>query len=699
MILKFILTLSVLVFISTLAIVTTAAPTVTTTTSSQSKLTSTSILGPTSTPIIKLISTPIPKLEPNSTFTKINANLDECGKLGQLKASEITFGDVASCYKSIPYDADVANTALEAVYTLFNNYYIFRDSALTHDTSEPFNIRPVNITKQLDTIRNTNYTNDFSFHTAITKAINILHDGHAYYEVDCYDAYTFAQPLALYSPVENGTQFLRVYKDFSNRGYEECEVLTIDGQPGLPYMQSWSDFVSFSKDAGVRLNYALVSQFYYAVTSQFETNAGLFSQRRDLPENSTITYELQCKSLNSTTTVQDAWQVFPNTNATFTDTESYLNNVCRANLAKSSHKRSLESGAKPRLKTHVHRRSVFLDAAASDTSHQHHRQVNAASGLPPQAPTQSLVSAEKLGNGEYTAYYLLTSHPDVGIIVVQSHLGQLEEMRTILSFLGEFHRRNVTKLIFDFQSNPGGYIEFSTILVQLVFPLEGDDEFLIPMDLRTDESIQRLSAAVFNYTADYLLYDAWHYADFTNSIRYQSDALFTNARNMTRNGQGALYSQGTSLMTSILAIPTPKQLSEYPWTNNSANIRVLSDGRCGSACALSSVFFDMKNVTSYAVGGNLNENLSVFSYPGGSVSNLAEINQMYSIGKVDSPMADLPYKGIVSIPLVEAYFPGSNVPLEYDTERFPATNHIHFDEKNSRSRDVLWSQVAADAWK
>ncbi|KAF9352242.1 hypothetical protein BGX26_009909 [Mortierella sp. AD094] len=690
MILKSILNPFVWVFIATLVVVTTAAPTVTTTT--------TSSLKPKPMPTSILIPKPRPTSAP-----KAKVNSYGCRKLGHLKASEITYDDVVDCYKSIPYDASVAHTTLETVYTLFNNYYIFRDSAMSNDASKPFRINSVNITEQLGTIRNTTYTNDFSFHTAITKAINTLHDGHAYYEVDCYDAYMFAQPLTLYSPVENGTQYLRVYKDFGNRGYEECEVLTIDDQAGLPYMQSWSDSVSYSKDAGVRLNYALASQFYYSITNQFETNSGEFSQRRSPPENGSITYELRCASSSSTIKIQDAWQVFPNTNATFTDTKSYLNNVCRADPAKSSHKRSVESSVKLIPKTHAHRRSVFLDAAALNISAQqqqhHHHPVNAAIQPPPHTSTQVLAGAERLGSGKYSVFYQLTSQPDVGIIVIHSHLGQLEEMRTVLTFLGEFNRRNVTKLIFDFQANSGGYVEFSTILVQFIFPLKNDGEFLLPMDLRTDESIQKLSAAVFNYTADFLLYDAVHYADYSISLPYQSNALFTRAENKTRNGHETLYSEGTSLMTPVIATPTHQQFKAYPWSNNAANVRILSDGRCGSACALSSIFFNMNNVTSYAIGGNLNEDLSLFSYPGGSVSNLAEINQMYAIGKVDSPMANLPYKGIVSIPLVEAYAHNSSVPLEYDSRRFPATKHIYFDAKNSKARDVVWAQVAADAWK
>lgn len=109
---------------------------------------------------------------------------DPCTALGA-KATGFTYDEVAACYHYIPYDATVAESTLKTVRTLFDEFYIFRDSALTPDLAAPFSSPPVDILATLDTIGTTQYPNDYSFHSAISKAIQSLHDAHASYSGKC----------------------------------------------------------------------------------------------------------------------------------------------------------------------------------------------------------------------------------------------------------------------------------------------------------------------------------------------------------------------------------------------------------------------------------------------------------------------------------------------------------------------------------
>ncbi|KAF9355168.1 hypothetical protein BGX26_006904 [Mortierella sp. AD094] len=611
---------------------------------------------------------------------------DACGILAATNATDITYNQVAACYKAIPFDATTASATLKSVYNLFNDYYVFRDSALTPDLQSPFSSAPVDIVKVLETIGSTKYTNDYSFHTDISLAIASLHDAHAGYNVNCYNAYVFLQPLALYAPVINGQQSLRVLHDFAGRNVVDCEVTTIEGNPALPYIQKFADSLSLSKDAGARLNQAIAKQIYSTSSSDFIIDSGDFSERVTLPEKPTVTYQLKCSNSSSTTTIVDRWLVQPNTQVSFDSVSSYLNNVCKTAPSTGSPLRTRELSSpikKPLIP--VFKKSTFYDIASAS--------------VPPKKTSDDFPNAVKLGVGNATVFYQLKKPSDVGVIVVFT-MGvdfEQDELDFITHGLAEFDRRNVTKIIFDFQGNGGGSVDFASTLVQLFFPNKGSLDKILPSDVRVDASIQALSKNVFN-TTDGGLYDAAIYVDFATQNTYTTNELFLNTTTITRNGRSTLFTGHTGISTQVLT--TPSGIAGYPWTANAANLRILSDGRCGSSCALSSHYLHgLYNVSTYSIGGIQGQELSFFSFAGGSVSSLDEVIKIYEFGKIKSPLDPLPYNGGVSFPLLEVYARGSDIPLEYDYSKFAADHHINFDSGNARSRDVMWGQVAVDAWK
>ncbi|KAF8941376.1 hypothetical protein EDD21DRAFT_1413 [Dissophora ornata] len=615
---------------------------------------------------------PVPKQQDGS---------DACGVLGSLNATDITYEAVTACYKSIPFDTTVTTSTMETVYTLFNEYYVFRDSALSPNLMSPFSSAPVDIVNTLATIGKTNYTSDFNFHDDISTAIQTLHDAHAGYDVNCYNAYMFEQLLALYAPVINGQQSLRVFKDYGGRGYEDCEVLKIDGQDALPYIYSWADRLGFSKDGGVRQNQALANQVYNHDLGEFITSSGDFAQRFRLPDKAYIDYELNCPTSSATINLRENWKVSPLSQASFTDVNSYLANVCYSTPASTSNnnmqKRELIHPTTRQLYP-THRKSTFLDAVPS-----------------PQTP-QGLAMANKLGAGNATVYYQLKDKLDVGVIVVFTHAAEDSELDVILNALEEFQKLNVTKLIFDFQGNGGGSVSFASNLVQLFFPNKGPLDKSLPSDLRVSKTNQDLSVAAFN-TSYGGLYDASGYIDLATKGLYTNDSLFMDPVTLSRNGRATQYSELTTLGTDSL--PTIKELGSFPWTNNPNNIRLLSDGRCGSSCALSSHYLHtLYNVTAYSVGGVYGQELSFFSFAGGAVSSLIDINKIYTAANVSSDLKDLPYQNDVRLPILEVYARESQVPLEYDYTQYTANFHLDFDPSNARSHDIMWDQVASHAW-
>lgn len=108
---------------------------------------------------------------------------DPCAVLGSKTTA--TYDDVAACYRHIPYDSAVAAATIKTVHALFDQFYVFRDSALTPGLAAPFSSPPVDIIDVLTKIGTTTYPNDYSFHTAVAEAIASLHDAHAGYNGKC----------------------------------------------------------------------------------------------------------------------------------------------------------------------------------------------------------------------------------------------------------------------------------------------------------------------------------------------------------------------------------------------------------------------------------------------------------------------------------------------------------------------------------
>ncbi|KAI1294003.1 hypothetical protein EDD11_008288 [Mortierella claussenii] len=638
---------------------------------------------------LAILSTAAPTSKPAPSHSS-GGEPDACAILGSKTATQLTYSDVADCYRAIPFNPTVAATTLKTVHSIYDQYYVFRDSALTPDLKAPFSSAPVDISGQLEALSRKKYANDYSFHTDITKVIQTLHDAHAGYSVDCYNAFLFAQPLNLYAPTINDKQSIRVFKDFANRGWEDCEVLTIDGQDAMTYLTKFATTLGFSKDAGVRLNQALANQIYSHASQDFIISSGDFAERATLPDKSDVEYTLQCANHNNIITVRDSWKVLPLNQAHYTDVPSYVANVCHTTAPSpppsnnTIHKRALEQLPHKRYLYPVPKKSVFLEELD-------------AAAVPPTNVTEGFPGAEKLGAGNATVYYHLKDQPDVGVVVVFTHAAEPAELDVALAALDEFHKRNVSNILFDFQGNGGGSVAFASFLVQLFFPSKAELDNSLRSDLRINPSIQELSRAVFN-NSDGGLYNGAQYVDLKTHSLYTTDALFLESVNLTRNGRQSEYTDSTTLAPQLL--PEIKQLASFPWTNNPANFRILSDGRCGSACALSAHYFHaLYNVSTYSIGGVQGQDLSVFSFAGGAVSDLGKINEAYAAGNVTSPLETLPYKSDVRLPVLEVYAANSDVPLEYDASHYAADVHVDFDPQNARSRDVMWTQVASAAWK
>ncbi|KAK3848366.1 MAG: hypothetical protein J3R72DRAFT_500131 [Linnemannia gamsii] len=641
-----------------------------------------------------------------------------CTDLASRQGVNISYTDVTKCFDSIPFNQEAAKTTLESVTTFFNDYYISRDAAMTPCLAKPLESDPVDIVAELKRIGRKKYSSDRKFHTDVHLAVESLHDGHAVYAPYCYMAYMFTQPLSLYAPVINGKQILKVYQDANNRNYQDCTVLKIDGKNALAQVRKRADLLSYSKDPNVRLNEALASMPYNKQAGKFVVFHGQFAMRVFLPDNPTMRYELKCESKKESVFVEDAWGILPQLPWEFTDTASYIKNVCLpppastpfptaavAASADTVFKRSL----RPTCFNHQENTSIkrvndgdykAVEAPTPITSH----------ATTPPSPIYPEVT--KIATGNSTVFFQLKDRPTIGIIVLYQTMIDFAEIDFMYQSLETLHQRGVTHIVIDVIGGEGGYANVGSDFAQVFFPNKGPLDKVLRMNIRVTPAVQHLSAKVFNSTdggwkdlgnmhsihgGDY--YDSSRFFDFDNNRTYTDNSMYLETVKQYRNGRQAVVTRPTTYKPATH--PVHPNLAKYPWSNNPAYLRIVTDGRCLSACAHAIyILSNQYNVLTYGIGGTRGAALSKYQYAAGGAIHLGRFNSLFSFANLTSPIKDLPYQSVLAIALVEIVAPGSDgVPLEFDAAKYPTDFRMDYDPVVARSREALWTRVAGDAWK
>lgn len=486
-----------------------------------------------------------------------------------------------------------------------------------------------------------------------------------------------------------------MYKDNANRGYEDCIVDKIDGNPALAHIRAWATKrVSCSHDVNARQNCALARQGYDVKKAAFRDEPGEFSSQPYLPEKGYVDYELRCsnKRPSGPIRLREEWHVYPQSEIAFRDIKSYVTSVCL------KQKEETESG--PQGLSRPHRRNLAIPIKKRNLEEE--EALAAAVGGPRRR--QEFGDAEKLVSGNATVFYHLKSQPDTGVMVVHTFDAQDTEVNTVLKGFTAFNKRNVTKILVDFQGNGGGLISLSSNLVQMLFPNKQPRDASYEADLRVTKSIQKAAATGFMAEdGGYNIYNSNGYYNLQTAgpaRQYDNNDLFTKPVNITRNGRTTLYTQKTAMYFDPLSEKILNAVAKFPWTGLRENIRILTDGRCGSACGMASYFWTTTHgVEAYSIGGTKGEDLSMFSFSGASVLTLKDIYNTYNGLNLTSPLKDLAYKNEVRFAWLELYGKNRTTPLEYDAELYRPKHRLDYTSANARSREVLWKEVVAAAWK
>ncbi|KAI1315339.1 hypothetical protein EDD11_000947 [Mortierella claussenii] len=647
---------------------------------------------------------------------------DPCAVLGGLQTNETTVQHVTSCYNSIEFNATDAKSTLDSLHVLYNDFFIFRDAAMTPDLALPFSSEPVDVLEELKNIQDKEFQRDYDFHAALTLLAQSFNDAHVSYAPECYNSIVFQQPMAFYAPVVNGQQSIRVYVDGTDQDVQDCEVTEINGQDARSFIQAWADkHTGFSKDAGVRLNYALVSHTYSAETQTWSEKMGAFAQRTSLPESDHLNYRIRCDDSKHQHHQKDihyrsVWTVAgAPTAGTFTDKASFLKNVCLARPKPATG--GAPTGAKednmglrhlPPLTESkaltLHRRNVHLQNWANKLKKRAdgEEQPSPVPAAPKDFPDATFVA------GELTAVYQLKSKPHVGILVLPTMMVPVAtEVPRIQSYLVQLAERNVTHIIIDTSGNGGGDVTFAYLMVNIFFPTQDKGTSSHLGRFRVTAAATALSSADLANKEQQTYFEPTSLANKTTHMAFTTDLLFQEPVALKVNGREAEYTDEFYMDYDLTQL-NQTVTATLPWTNDTSKVVLLTDGQCGSACGMmSELLVDKHGVSAVAVGGVSGKELSMFSFAGASVLGLDGVLDAFEKLQVAKPEAltRLSYQNTVNIGVIEVY--GGNkglaekqdkVPLEYAPERHVAKHRLDYSSKTARNHDQLWAAAAETAW-
>ncbi|KAF9975479.1 hypothetical protein BGZ73_000880 [Actinomortierella ambigua] len=602
--------------------------------------------------------------------------------------SDLPFDAVAACYRNIPYNATVAADLLTSLRQMTNDYYVFEDSA-NGRYKAPFSTPRVNFDVELAKIRSAKWKNDYDFNMALTNLFSSANDGHLSYKSNCYLTALFAQPLALYAPVVNGKQAIRVFSvDTTNTNAPkddlvDCEVQKIDGQPALKAIQDYTDkYSGISKDPGVRLNDALASTFWF---EKWKSSGGGWMTRYDLPTKSSVEYTIKCAK-GGVKKYKIPWRVRPSDRMNlhnFKDTPSYW----RANCAAfDDHENRVHHNARDNNEAPA--TTYFKERG---TLPEPRRFRNGPGDAPDASP---ITLANEIITTSTTAFYRMKKGNACVAVIATESVGAQADYWDFLDGFKRLRDSGCKKLILDMTNNGGGSVDFAYFANAMFFPKAKP---YFEQDLRASSMAKQASKAALKFSVGSSVFDSRDYHSPRNGKAFKGDTMFSKSNRLTRNGKTNDYTQRSYFDYSWKMLPLAKN-DTLPW--KAKDIAIVTNGWCGSACTqIAARFAITHGVKTYSIGGIQKRPMSYFSFPGGFVYQWAYlVDEFTFVGmKGKNVPKDLPVRGIASYAMAEIYADGeNNVPLEYDAKRFAAKVKLDYDPASARHPDLVWQKIAAD---
>ncbi|KAI9486833.1 MAG: hypothetical protein EXX96DRAFT_496979 [Benjaminiella poitrasii] len=619
-----------------------------------------------------------------TVFAGDDNSKDPCAAIAGNKTA--SFQDAKACLDYFKFDNDIAQQTIDTVRKVIGDLYVFNDIAASPPSVEGLSIPAVNISYGLNLIAKEDWKSDREFHEAVALLLDKVQDAHLSYSPFCYRQFIFWQPIQLNALLRNQRLVANVayIKDDiwpeAQSSWVGCEVTQIDGVEAMDMIVNYAvNNNGESKDANTCFNNIMNTKSYF---HGWDDGADDLGYHRFLPAQEFHNYTMRCpkngtlavqEDYDEPFTVQVPWvaQVPPN----FQNADTYWSTFCQSSHQNVT-KRSTIHYDIHELKT-IHEGEVFaLDAEGNPTTNTNQNGVGNS-------------------RGPYIEFIQLTDdYQNVGVIDIQSFSIASNDRQAFadefIAGLEDFESKGVEKIILDLSSNGGGDACAGEFLINTFFNSTPD----YPSDIKYSPFLERVVKKA--YEQESTKWIDYHSSGFNDSTWITTTKTYTRGKNTN-----AQFSQSVTLSCASW----DKTISTKNFTNTkwkSSDVLILSDGRCGSTCAIVASRLRLSHgVPAMGLGGIRGNRMQFASFPGGESDRLSSfLMDLEILGISDDPSAPHPFpeRADMGWTFREVYkptdpFTGSETDLlEYSA--INADCRIYFDDNNADDIKKLWADVA-----
>jgi len=260
-------------------------------------------------------------------------------------------------------------------------------------------------------------------------------------------------------------------------------------------------------------------------------------------------------------------------------------------------------------------------------------------------------------------------------------------IQTIENCIQDAQNNHVRDLLLDVRSNGGGLVCLS---VSSQYQLVPDWDFHKNNDLYCLYDFKKSSLY------DVLVNDGYEYAtgNYLNpntdpAVPYTDMSWYTPNEQYTRGGILGNYSTKLyfpDCRNFIDSFISSRSITNGPWSK----MLILTDGLCGSACALFAThLYYEKEAYTVSIGGYPGETMDISSFAGGNVEDWVN----YASNK-PGVLSELPTSAFTRFNHHEVYMGEETVPREF--QRYPANFHFNYYSVPATLADYsnMWGQAA-----
>jgi len=615
----------------------------------------------------------------------------------QIIDADLAYG----CLTSVPFNSKRA-AYIARQMRLFTQIYSAQAFFYDPPTAE-LRIKPVDLNGTFDEIEekagsSDGYPNDYAFQTTLMKLYNSFHDGHVNYIPACTVSFPFFHDYPLVE-IYNGKDLPAIYIADPITGDAKEEIVEIDGEDVHKHLEKLAlelpDLGWIDPDA--KYNTLLLSKH-----PQTEISYGTFAQRTFYDQTG---FTIKTKAGKK---IDVQWRAFiPNDpKPNFRNSKEFEEMACldQDYSGIENQKRNFQS----RRETPITRRSPPKVNEISQTINIYKRQqLEKRSKNSKLDRRQNAMTWPKLDlamdDTEQSIHILSDEVAVWGIHAFQDRNEALTFFDDWNAFMDraitELKKSGIKKIIIDVSNNGGGYVALGISSIRKFFP---ESQPYYGFDLRRSPALDLLieysadaddSHLSLNMSRDINNKDFVSIQEFLGPVHKYGDYFTSMGR----------WDVGDAISETGLDIPTT---GDPPFALD--DIVLLSDGKCGSTCAIFSEAIQNLGVKAITFNGipDVPENKKQMQAVGGVKGSQVWDWDVFQSSHVEEFIPNpeqydflpkrLPILHYSSMNLRNSYEPNSDLPLEFTWQ--PSSAHLYTTKEMWDDRAELWKAAAAIAW-